>query len=546
MTLLRKFGVLLAVLAMVVVLSLGSAVWSVSLLQREITGYLQSISVALGGLNHIKRDLGDLAALLPGSPETDPSPWAGEARDAPPGTPAQRVQALGDSVHQQLEELLGSRTFRVRSGISTQRNLQDRIKTATASALAWVNSGDREAGLRARRELYILHELIERNEAKILGDASEAVVHGREIRDRLLAVIVITLLTALGVASLGLILMRRWVLRPVTELRTAADRIARGDFAHRVPVQGRDELAQLSSEVNHMAGMISAMQDERVERERLAAIGEMVRRLAHNLRNPLSGIRSLAELSKADLPGDSPVQENQDRIVATVDRFEKWLAEMLTATSPLNIEPEPVPVAPWLRALVEPLRPMGAAKGVELRVDLAAAPPEARFDPRHLEHALVGVVTNAIQASPRGAAVTVSAVAKGTQWEIRVRDRGPGVPPELVERIFRPYFTTKRDGTGIGLAVAKQVVEQHGGRVAVERASSAPEGPAAPAPRGSGAGSGGPGATFVFQLPLRVEPNGPGVANIGQAGAQRGQDPDSRGRGEPPVLHPASAQARRA
>jgi len=100
----------------------------------------------------------------------------------------------------------------------------------------------------------------------------------------------------------------------------------------------------------------------------------MVRRLAHNLRNPLAGIRSLAELTRADLPPDSPAIENQERIVTTVDRFERWLSELLSATTPLRVAPAPSPVASWLRAVAEPLRPLANERGVDLQVRVEAAP----------------------------------------------------------------------------------------------------------------------------------------------------------------------------
>src|SRR3954471_14657142 len=127
MTLLRKFGVLLAVLALVVALNLGSALWAVSLLEREVTGYLQSISTVLGGLNRIKRDIGELATLLPGSPEQDPAPWTREGETDSAGSPAERVAALGGSVRTTMAALEASQTFQARSGISTQRNLESRI-----------------------------------------------------------------------------------------------------------------------------------------------------------------------------------------------------------------------------------------------------------------------------------------------------------------------------------------------------------------------------------------------------------------------------------
>src|SRR5205814_3545949 len=101
------------------------------------------------------------------------------------------------------------------------------------------------------------------------------------------------------------------------------------------------------------------------------------------------------------------------------------------------------PIPGWLRAVIQPLTPMAAAKGVDLRMDIRAGPGFARFDPRHLEQALAAIVTNAVQASPPGQPVTVAtrACEDGQAWEIRVADRGPGVPAGLADRIFRPYFT---------------------------------------------------------------------------------------------------------
>ena len=119
-------------------------------------------------------------------------------------------------------------------------------------------------------------------------------------------------------------------------------------------------------------------------------------------------------------------------------------------------------------------------------------------------------------------------------WEVRISDQGPGVPPELVEKIFLPYFTTKRDGNGIGLAVTMQVARAHGGRVFVE--------PASPRSADSSTSSSMSGARFVVQLPLSVGNTPPSAAHSGGAGASFAQDPDHRGRGEPEVLHTASAR----
>jgi signal transduction histidine kinase len=546
MTLLRKFGVLLGVLALMVVLNLGTALWAVSILQREVSVYLSSISTVLGGLNKIKRDLGDLAAGLPPDASADPRPWMTQLEVGSPEEELARYYNIAAGVRRQVQDLEESGTFRARSGISSKQNLVSRIEESLSAAELWFTQRDIAAAAAARNGLFDLHELIERNESKILGDAQSAVAHSRDIRTHVITSMLIVLVVTVAVAALGMALVQRWVVRPVNQLRVAADRIALGDFSHRVAVEGRDEMAMLSSEINHMAGMVSAMQEERVERERLAAVGEMVRRVAHNLRNPLAGIRSLAELTKADLSAQDPAQENQDRIITTVDSFERWLSELLQATSPFALEIHPTPVKPWLEAVIRPLEAMAAARGQQLRLDATQAPQEAAFDGRHLEHALVGIITNAIQAAPEGSPITISAGTIPSGWEIRVHDQGPGIAPELAEKIFRPYFTTKRDGTGIGLAVAKQVVEQHGGRVSVVNARP-PRPPPASEPHGRKNGrDDASGTVFVIQLPLpNVQKSGLQVANGGHGGASGGQNPHSRRRAEPPVFDPADASPRR-
>jgi signal transduction histidine kinase len=205
----------------------------------------------------------------------------------------------------------------------------------------------------------VAHDLIQRIQSRVIAEQDKVVEFGDTIRGRLVLVLAFALSAAVLVGVLALTLVRRWVLIPVAALRAAAQRIAGGDFDHRTPVTGHDELAQLSSEVNHMAGMVRMMLDERVERERLAAVGEMVRRLAHNLRNPLSGIRGLAELSREETAPGTHVHENQNRIILSVDRFEKWLADLLSLHSRI---PPPHGRREECSARVE--RRSGAASGV--------------------------------------------------------------------------------------------------------------------------------------------------------------------------------------
>lgn len=508
MSLQRKFALLLGTLGLIVVINLATALWAVWILERELAGPLASIKPVLTELHAIKRGAEAAGRTLAAEGVEGAAPR--DQRDEPDTrTPDERraaLRAILAMMRDRLDRFERIETVHVRAGLSTPRNFRARVEAAAGAIGRWLDSGDASGLGTIGADLKALRELIELIEGRVIDNAQHDMSFGRQLRSRVLLIVGASLALLVLAAALAVVLVRRWVMRPVGTLRDAAARIAAGDLSHRVPVSGGDELALLSAEVNHMAGTISAMQEERVDRERLAAVGEMVRRIAHNLRNPLAGIRSLAELSRAGTTQGTPIRENQDRIVKTVDRFEGWLKGLLNATTPLRVEPRPTPVAEWLGRVVDPLRPLAAARNIEIRQVTNDAPDRADLDPVHLEQAVVALLTNAIQASPNGSRIEVSARPRpdsGNSWELRVSDQGAGVPEELRERIFQPYFTTKRDGSGIGLAVARQVVEQHGGRIWVETP-----------PAGSANSlSGARGALFVICLPLSGAGSGAGGHN---------------------------------
>jgi signal transduction histidine kinase len=287
-----------------------------------------------------------------------------------------------------------------------------------------------------------------------------------------------------------------------------------------------------------MAAVVKAMQDEAVQRERLAAVGEVVRRIAHNLRSPLAGIRGLAELSRKEL--DSPavapelradLGENQQRIIGAVDRFELWLRDLLDATRPLEIVHQTIDPRDWLGRVIEAYRPKAQANCIDLALDTSAAPPLVAFDPRHFEHAVGALISNALDsvaaAPPAGQTAAVRVVCRalpaaasenGQLWELRVQDNGPGVPPDLRERIFTPYFTTKREGTGIGLALAQQVVRAHGGGLSL---LDSPNG----ALRDGESASQARGAVFSARMPIGpIDVRSSMVATAGHPETASGQN----------------------
>lgn len=486
LTLRRKFSILLVAIGLSVLAVELTAAWAILTLVRELAQPMRSMESVLRGLHDTKRDAEQLLVAL------GVSRWL--AADVPGTSDHDQVRILVESFKSRIETLDASDSYLMRSGIGSTRTLRRHIESTITAANDAISDPSRTA--EAVRSIGVVHELIERMEGHVLTDAALQVDHALNIRRSIILVGVPCLAALVLSIYLGAVLFKRWVLQPIGDLRVAADQIGKGNYDHRIAVKGKDELATLSAEVNHMAATIASMTQERVERERLAAIGEMVQRVAHNLRNPLAGIRSLAEVTHSELPPASDLRDIQSRIMATVDRFEGWLKDLIRSTRPLDIEPARLDLSAWLPRVIDALKPLAESRRISLDLRLPAAPIVISADARHLEQAVVAIVTNAIQAAPPQTAVEVElSTFNEHSARIDVADQGPGVPAELRQRIFQPYFTSKPDGTGIGLALARHVIHQHRGTIHVQDRVSSPP----------GAHSSSPGALFSILIPANTE-----------------------------------------
>jgi signal transduction histidine kinase len=516
MSLQRKFLLLIGTLLLGVVGSIAAAGFALRFVHNDVATPFKQISIALGELGKTKRAIEAAADAMgnSGGP-SQPLLERGGVRDAEleaqPRDPSPEEEAVIRSAigvaKNHVARLEANEWYLSRIGVPTWSNLKQRLAIFGDGATEWFDAGNEAQRVTARRAAYELHELIEKTELRILDDASTAVDFSADLRSSLGWWLVAVFTSAALTSVLAVALLRRWVRTPVAQLREAAARIAAGDFMHRVNVVTGDEIGQLMAEVNHMAAMVDRYQHEAVERERFAAIGQMVRRIVHNVRNPLAGIRGLAEVTRLDTAVGSDQRENLDLIVSTVDTFERWLTQLLESTRPLEVFPVKTPLLPWVREVLRSHESGARAKGVQIVLDDAGAPVEAEFDARHLEHALAAVLANAIDASVSGMTVTVhvAAAVGGEAVELVVCDEGPGVPPAVRERIFEPHFTTKAKGTGIGLAIARQILRSHGGSITLDSPNSSD--------------STGPGACFRLQFPVQAHRSNDKVAeNSHQSG----------------------------
>ncbi len=211
-------------------------------------------------------------------------------------------------------------------------------------------------------------------------------------------------------------------------------------------------------------------------RDRLAAMGELASTVAHEVRNPLNAIgmsvqRLRREFLDAGPPAPGADQSEQrellDVLSGETQRINRIVQQFLDYARPPRLAARPADLRALVADVTASLRASAEARGVSVDGDVARA-GEADVDPDQLRQALGNLVRNAIEASPSGARVSIRARRAGAAHVVEIEDHGPGIPADVLPKIFDLYFTTKPDGTGVGLAVTHQIVEAHGGSVEVD------------------------------------------------------------------------------
>jgi two-component system NtrC family sensor kinase len=312
------------------------------------------------------------------------------------------------------------------------------------------------------------------------------------------------------------------VQRPVKELMRGTGRLARGDLSCRIELTGEDELGRLAQSFNQMASALAAAtaelrenaenlerrvreKSEELERafaslvqsEKMASLGRLAAVVAHEVNNPLFGMLTYARLAMKKLDGGSPdpaalreVREQLGIIAEESKRCGDIMRNLLQfarqgTNSGAQLKLEKVQPVEVLRKALNLIRHRLELQQVEIRFESPEELPSLRCDPGELQQALLVFLVNAAEVMPNGGLLTLAVEASTTDCVFRIRDSGPGIPPEVLPQIFEPFFTTKEDRhrTGLGLAIAKGIIERHGGSIAVQ---SEP----------------GKGAEFFIRMPL--------------------------------------------
>lgn len=206
--------------------------------------------------------------------------------------------------------------------------------------------------------------------------------------------------------------------------------------------------------------------------ERLSGIGQLTANLAHEIRNPLASIEGAAGL--LETPDALPEEQRREFvgiIKAESRRLSRLLTEMLDYSRARKPEFHAADLAGLVRRVVNLVTSSAARARVEIVTDFPASLPPVECDASQIMQVLMNLLLNAIQAMPSGGTIHIQGEQAADYVAVSVRDQGPGVPDDDLDKLFSPFFTTKKEGTGLGLAVAQQIAVRHGGEIAVKNQS---------------------------------------------------------------------------
>ncbi len=286
----------------------------------------------------------------------------------------------------------------------------------------------------------------------------------------------------------------RRVSRPIVQAAQAAEKMAEGDLAQRIPFSSEDEVGGLARSFNAMAQRLAlsvatlrrkeeslqrayddllTAQEQLLRSERMAAIGELVASVAHEMRRPLSSIKLNLQIIGRSLGRDTALFEHYEIALEQAAHMERMFTELLNYSKPLELRKKDVSVEAAVGVCLRDLE--GELSLREIRIDKAipADLPPIIGDPDKIGQVLVNVLKNAMEASPRGGTIAISASADaeapdgGGKVSITVSDQGQGVSQRHMHLMFQPFFTTKQSGAGLGLSVVKKIMDAHRGSVSI-------------------------------------------------------------------------------
>jgi nitrogen fixation/metabolism regulation signal transduction histidine kinase len=361
-----------------------------------------------------------------------------------------------------------------RRGVARGRVLQSAEESRELSVEALLPDG-------ARRLRVVFHTpRAPFDDFRNLGQVQGAAAHLNRLREELATFYRVTFVILFGAVLLvttllGLFIARRTT-RRVAVLAAATKKVAAGDLETQVQFRTRDELGDLAVSFNEMVGEIKESRERIAYLEKIGAWQEIARRLAHEIKNPLTPIQLAVQQLHRKYRGEDPeftrmLEDATEIITEEVGGLRRLVGEFSAFAKLPSVKPEPVD----LNGLVDDF--LKSHPDLEQKAEIlwtpVAPPCQVLVDRMLIKHVLFNLVENAIQAAEEAGQAKLC-ITLGAETDplrkralITVADDGPGMDPDTVRKVFDPYFTTKERGTGLGLAIVKKIVLEHNGRISL-------------------------------------------------------------------------------
>ncbi len=276
-------------------------------------------------------------------------------------------------------------------------------------------------------------------------------------------------LTVVGaLALLATLALTNHMATALEQLAEAADAVSGGDLERSVEARGHTEMSRVGRAFNQMTGTLKTTLQELADGRALAAVGEFAAQLAHEVRNPLSSVRMDLQMVEETLPKGSRQREIQERALSEIERLDAIVSGALRTAQSGRAARDRVDVREPVRAAVHAARAAALQRDVKVATRWSEEPSWVRGEAAALEQIVLNLLLNAVEASDSGGRVEVSLFSTDADVVLAVTDHGVGIAPEDLPRVYDPLYTTGRDGSGLGLTIARRLVVAHGGRIEIE------------------------------------------------------------------------------
>ncbi|MFO1519498.1 MAG: sensor histidine kinase [bacterium] len=281
----------------------------------------------------------------------------------------------------------------------------------------------------------------------------------------LLGIMIVILLVSVG---LGYYAGRREVVHPIQALSKATEEISRGNLEYRVQLQTGDEFTRLGEAFNQMAIRLKELQEKLIREEKHALFGRIASGLAHDLKHPIQAIETTSRLMEKlyqDPDFRMTFRKTVDREFAKVNLF---LRNLHNLTHEIPHHPAPIKFSQLITETLATFEPEAAKQGIRVTLDFPSEEVVVNGDFQGLNRAFSNLISNALQAMKRGGDLFLKVEETPGGVKVKVQDTGMGIAEGRLKTLFEDFVTTKRHGLGLGLAITKKIISQHGGKIEVE------------------------------------------------------------------------------